>query len=173
MHGIRVFNTKGCLKIYPLSLLCIQSIFAGQINKNSLSIPLKIRLENETVETLSLLDSEAGGKFIDQNYTETLKLPLQNLERPIPAINVNGTLNKKGMIKQYVNLDLENFRLKQIIWLLVTGLGKQNMLLGSPWLQKYNPVIDWQTGSFHWWHVPWKFNFRKKNWISFDEIIIP
>ena len=145
----------------PLSLLCIQSIFAGQINKNSLSIPLKIRLENKTIETLSLLDSGAGGEFIDQNYAKTSELPLLNLERSIPAINVDGTLNKKGRIKQYVNLDLEIFRQTQIIQLLVTGLGKQKMLLGFPWLQKYNPVIDWQTDSFHWQHVPQKFNFRK------------
>ena len=89
-----------------MPLLYIQSIFAGQINE---TIPLKIRLENETVETLSLLNSGAGGKFIDKNYAKTLKLPLLNLERPIPAINVDGTLNKKGTIKQYVNLDLEIF----------------------------------------------------------------
>ena len=42
----------------PSSPLCIQSIFTGQINENSLSIPLEIRLENRIVETLSLLDSE-------------------------------------------------------------------------------------------------------------------
>ena len=93
----------------PLLLLCIQSIFTGQINKISLSIPLKIRLENETVETPSLLDSGAGGKFIDQNYAKTLKFPLINLERLIPAINVDGTLNKKGTIKQYINFDLKIF----------------------------------------------------------------
>ena len=93
----------------PSSLLCIQLVFAGQINKNSLSIPLKIRLENKTIETLSLLDSGEGGEFIDQNYAKNLNLPLLNLEKPIPAINVNGTLNKKGTIKQYINLDLEIF----------------------------------------------------------------
>ena len=49
-----------------------------------------------------------------------------------------------------MNLDLEIFGQKQIIQLLVTRLGKQKMLLGFLWLQKYNPVIDWQTSSFHW-----------------------
>ena len=106
----------------PLTLLCIQSIFASKINKNSLSIPMQVEFENEIIETLSLLDSGAGGEFIDQNYAKTLKLPLLNLEQPIPAINVDGTLNKKGTIKQYVNLNLEIFGLKQIVQLLVTGL---------------------------------------------------
>ena len=87
----------------PSTPLCIQSVFAGQINRNLLSIPVKIEFENKNVETLSLLDSGAGGEFIDQNYAKTLKLPLSDLEKPIPAVNVDGTLNKKGTIKQYVS----------------------------------------------------------------------
>ena len=134
----------------PSTLLCIQSVFAGQINENSLSIPMQIELENKIVEALSLLDSGAGGEFINQNYAKTLKLPLLNLEKLIPTVNVDGTLNKKGTIKQYVNLNMEIFGQKQIIRLLVTGLGKQKILLGFPWLQKHNPVIDWKTGSFQW-----------------------
>ena len=93
----------------PLSTICIQTLFSGTINKNSLSIPLKIKTESETVETNALLDSGARGEFIDQNYTKTLNLPLKTLDKPIPAINVDGTLNKKGTIKHYVNLELEIF----------------------------------------------------------------
>jgi hypothetical protein len=28
----------------------------------------------------------------------------------------------------------------------VTGLGKQRIILGFPWLHKYNPIIDWKKG---------------------------
>ena len=115
----------------PSTPLCIQSVFAGQINKNSLSIPVKIEFEDKIIETLSLLDSGAGGEFIDQNYAKTLKLPLLNLEKSIPAVNVDGTLNKKGTIKQYIDLNMEIFGQKQIIRLLVTGLGKQLWRNGS------------------------------------------
>ena len=82
----------------PLSPICIQTMFSGLINKNSLTIPLKIKTEEETVETHALLDSGAGGKFIDQNYAKTRKLSLKTLDKPIPAINIDGTLNKKGTI---------------------------------------------------------------------------
>ena len=99
----------------PLPPICIQTMFSGSINENSLSIPLKIKTETETVETHALLDSRAGGKFIDQNYAKTLGQPLENLEKPIPAINVDGTLNKKGTIKHYVNLELEVFGQLQMI----------------------------------------------------------
>ena len=132
----------------PLSTICIQTLFSGTINKNSLSIPLKIKTESEIVETQALLDSGAGGKFIDQNYTKTLHLPLKTLEKPIPANDVDGTLNKKGTIKHYISLEMEIFGQSQTIRLLVTGLGKQKILLGFPWLQKNNPTIDWQNGTF-------------------------
>ena len=62
----------------PLFTICIQTIFSGLINKNSLSIPLKIKTEAEIVETQALLDSGAGGKFINQNYAKTLKPTPEN-----------------------------------------------------------------------------------------------
>ena len=36
--------------------------------------------------------------------------------------------------------------------------------MGFPWLQKNNPLINWQTSTFQWRpvHIPRKFNFRKK-----------
>ena len=110
----------------------------------------------------TLIDSGAGGEFIDQNYARTLELSLQELTKPIPPLNVDGTLNKKEIIKQYLNLDLNIFGQKQTIQLLVTRLGKEKMILGFPWHQKHNPIINWQTGTFKWQHIPWQVNFRKQ-----------
>ena len=45
------------------------------MNKNSLTIPLKIKSEEEIIETNALLDSGAGGEFIDQNYAKPLTNP--------------------------------------------------------------------------------------------------
>jgi len=32
----------------------------------------------------------------------------------------------------------------------MTGLGKQRIILGFPWLNKHNPEINWQTGELNW-----------------------
>ena len=32
----------------------------------------------------------------------------------------------------------------------MTGLGKQKIILGFPWLQKHNPDIDWKKGTLKW-----------------------
>jgi hypothetical protein len=42
--------------------------------------------------------------------------------------------------------------------LYVTGLGKQRIILGFPWLHKYNPIIDWKKGkiTFKPFRIDWK-----------------
>ena len=64
--------------------------------------------------------------------------------------NVDGTENKKGTIKAYVDLDfkLNDRRFKERFY--VTGLGRQKMILGFPWLNKHNPDVDWKKGTLTW-----------------------
>ena len=33
---------------------------------------------------------------------------------------------------------------------MITGLGKQKIILGYPWFQKHNPKINWNTGLIQW-----------------------
>ena len=43
------------------------------INSNTLSIPIQTEgTEEKSVETLGLIDSGAGGKFINQNYAKRM-----------------------------------------------------------------------------------------------------
>ena len=127
----------------------IFSVTIGEIKSNSFSIPIKIR-ENQTVETLGLIDSGAGGKFIDQNYARKIGCNIQKLEESLIARNVDGTKNKQGTITSYVDLDLTICGRTRKTRLFVTGLGKQRIILGFPWLNEQNPDIDWKTGKFEW-----------------------
>ena len=49
------------------------------------------------------------------------------------------------MIKTYVKLDLEINGRKTNTELLVTGLGKERIILGFPWLNEHNPDINWNS----------------------------
>ena len=135
---------------------------AAQIlNKNSLFIPVALESERKTIETLRLIDSGAGGKFIDQNFAREEKLETKTLENPLVVYNVDGTLNKKGTIRKYVELPITINGKKTQEWLLVTGLGKLKIILGFPWLNEQNPVIDWKIGTV-------SFPEKKKiNWKRF------
>src|SRR5271168_394375 len=54
------------------------------------------------------------------------------------------------MIKQYVDLTFTINGRPQTQRLFLTGLRKQRIILGFPWLQEQNPIINWRTGEFHW-----------------------
>ena len=52
---------------------------------NSISIPILIKHDEskETVKTLGLLDSGAGGQFIDQNYAKKAGFEIKKLNKPL------------------------------------------------------------------------------------------
>ena len=122
--------------------------------KNSIFVPIDIGLSKQTVKTL--IDCGAGGLFTDQNFSKKFKV--KHLKEPIKAFNVDGTKNKKGTIKSYVDLEfqIEHKKFKERFY--VTGLGKQKVILGFPWLNKHSPIIDWKKGEIKWQllKIDWK-----------------
>jgi Retroviral aspartyl protease len=94
--------------------------------------------QKKIVETITLLDTGAGEKFIDQNFVRNQKIETKELKYPIEVFNVDGTTNKWGTITKYTQLDLT---INGQTWthnLLVTGLGKRKIILGYPWFKQTN-----------------------------------
>ena len=56
---------------------------------------------DQTVETLALIDSGAGGMFIDEQFARANNIPLTPLLTAIPVYNVDGTQNRQGAIAHY------------------------------------------------------------------------
>jgi hypothetical protein len=106
--------------------------------------------KNEPMETRPLVDSGAGGIFMDQNYARKHGFNLTKLEYLITARNVERTENKQGTIQYYTELDLQVNGKKNTERFLITGLGNQKIILGLPWLQKHNPEINWKEGTLQW-----------------------
>ena len=115
-------------------------------------IPISLIGENTrgTVGTKALVDCAAGGIFMDQNFVRRHNLPTQKLSRPLEVRNVDGTLNKQGTIRRYVEMPTKiHGRIRRIKY-YVSGLGRQTLILGLPWLRVANPNIDWDKGTFEW-----------------------
>ena len=134
--------------VYPS--LDIHHVTVANISRNTLSIPIQIAtgISGEIVETPSLIDSGAGGKFIDQNFAK--RFDVKKMNKPLKAYNVDGTENKRGTIKHYVDLKFTIGKRNFVERLLVTGLGKQKIILGFPWLNQHNPIINWKNGEIEW-----------------------
>ena len=62
----------------------------------------------------------------------------------IKVRNVDGTYNKNGAITERC---LIPFRIKDKTmtkWFYITTIGDQDLILGLPWLEKHNPIINWK-----------------------------
>jgi hypothetical protein len=119
--------------------LSIKHVQVAQIKKNTMSVDILILDESleekKRIETTTLLDTRAGGKFIDQNFVQNQKIETKKLKYPIEVFNVDGTPNIRGTTTKYNWLDLTINGQIQTHNLLVTGLGKQKIILGYPWFK--------------------------------------
>jgi hypothetical protein len=113
---------------------------------NSPSIELKVKLEGKQkiATALAVIDSGATGNLISKKLVQ--KCCMQELELPqrMDLINVNGA---KSIINTRVKVNMtighQNQSHKEQISFFVGDVGTHNILLGTDWLIKHNPTIDW------------------------------
>ena len=100
--------------------LNIYSVTVGNISNNTLFIPFKTVTKEKNVKTQAMIDCGARGAFIDQNFTKNFKQ--RKLDYPLTAKNVDGTINKKGTIKKYMDLGfkIDSRKFKERFY--ITGL---------------------------------------------------
>src|ERR1700756_2879346 len=113
---------------------------------NAMNVPFNFETARTKAAGKALLDSGATDNFISEDTWKRLGVGRKKLEAPITVYNVDGTENKQGKLTYYCRLrvkydgkeDLQNFYL--------TDLGKDRLILGFPFLHKFNPQVDWRKG---------------------------
>jgi predicted aspartyl protease len=124
------------------------SVGAAEIGPNSLYLRVEIESTDNQRKygVRALVDSGATGLFIDREYVKSNQIPTTKLKVPIPVFNVDGTANTEGSISEVAELLLRYNGHSERALFCVTGLGKQNLILGHTWLKDHNPEVDWRTG---------------------------
>jgi hypothetical protein len=120
--------------------LNVYSVTIANISQNSIFVPINIGSSKQTIKTLT--DSSASGLFIDQSFTKNFEI--NYLDKLVKAYNIDRMENKQGTINAYINLEFKLGDRKFNEHFYITGLGKQRIILGFPWLHRYNPIIDWK-----------------------------
>jgi hypothetical protein len=125
-----------------------QLIVAATPSKDSLQLQVEIQsTDTEEVKAAdALLDSGATGLFLDADYIRRKKMNTRELTYPIPVNNVDGTPNNAGPIREVVDTILCYNGHSERVLFTVTSLGKQEIILGLPWLHEHNPEVNWTSG---------------------------
>ena len=93
-----------------------------------------------------LLDSGVIGIFMDKKMVARHGFKLQKLERPVIVRNVDGINNSGRATMHQVEVNVYYKNHIERIRMNVCNLGRTDIILGMPWLQAYNPEINWKTG---------------------------
>ena len=101
---------------------------------------------HEGILVKALLDSRAAGLFMSKKYAERGGFKLIKLEKPILVRNVDSTGNSGGTILHEVEVNVYFKGHVERVRMDVCNLGKTEVILGMPWLQVYNPEIEWGKG---------------------------
>ena len=128
----------------------------------TVKIGLKQEEEKEGVVTEALLDSEATGLVMSEEFARKHKFRRTELERPVYVRNVDGMFNYVGPIRDTVEVEIFFKRHKEKTSIDVMGGQKWSVILGMPWLRRHNPEIDWRTGEVKMMRCPDKYGKKWK-----------
>jgi len=114
-----------------------------------------IHSKSKRAEAVALLDSGATENFINIEYAKKLGIPIRRLTHERRLFNVDGTPNKAGALKYYVDLTTKTREKRTRLRYFLTDLGENQAILGYPWFASAQPKIDWARG-----------------WIDYDQLPI-
>ena len=82
--------------------------------------------------------------FIAKDTAQILGLPIQKLDQMVRAWNMDGMLNKSGIVKYKTNIVLDYGGVREYRDLFILNYKKDEVNLGFPWLWAINPEINWK-----------------------------
>src|SRR4029079_843666 len=91
-----------------------------------------------------MIDSGSTGNFIENSYVNSNRLGKWKLKVPESVRLADGTMHK---CTHYSTVNIRMGIVKHLIHLNIMPLKAANVILGIPWLQQYEPTIDWKSGS--------------------------
>jgi hypothetical protein len=145
------FLVGGVGSTLPPPKVPITPVFVSDPNAQSIRIPVSMYATEgaQIVDTFALVDSGATGSFIDRDLVQKRMIPMLHLPRPLRAQNIDGTHNSGGVIWHKVSIFVRISDAEERREFLVLNCGKENMILGLPWLRETNPTINWASGKVH------------------------
>jgi len=115
-------------------------------NENAIHMPFEFYTNDRMAKGVALIDSSATHNFMDRRMVKQLQMGTKPLAIPRSIRNVDGTNNKDGTLTRYTDLRVTVNKQTQVQHFYITDLAEDCALFGFPWLQEFNPQINWKEG---------------------------
>jgi predicted aspartyl protease len=110
-------------------------------------IPVSIQTSYFMANKQALVDSGATDNFMHPNFAKRMGLGTKTLHNPKKIFNIDNTTNKSGMITHCLDLNVVTKGIHKEMCFLITDIGKEEILLGYPWLATFKPKFDWRSAT--------------------------
>ena len=118
------------------------TLYIQSSTSRQLDLFLTIKTDQGFINTHTLINSKCTESCIDSGFVKNNRIKTYPFKNLFPVFNTNGTSNNRGLLKDYVKLELFVKEHSEIICLTVTTLVFSNIFLEYDQLTKYNPEID-------------------------------
>ena len=100
-------------------------------------------LHTQDIYTRTFINCGADINCINyNNFARRNRIPLKKLKKPLLVNNIGGSPNEVGTIKHPVTLFIRMGGIIHKVFYTIK-CGKDNLILGLPWLNQINPSINW------------------------------
>jgi hypothetical protein len=110
-------------------------------------ISVSIRASYNMADIKVLVDSGATDNFIHPHFMKRMGLGQRELDKPKNIYNIDDTTNKSRQITHYLALAITMAGKTQEMRFLIMDIGREDVLLGYPWLSTYEPRFSWKHGT--------------------------
>jgi hypothetical protein len=104
-----------------------------------------IRIPEDIPQVLALVDSDATSSFIDQTFVTQHNIRMVKKSTPVPVEVIDGrTIASSAITHETTLLKLCIGKHTEKIVLNIISTPHHPIILGLPWLEAHNPIIDWR-----------------------------
>jgi hypothetical protein len=126
---------------------------------NAPSIELLVKLGSEQRAANALLDSGATGNIVNKEWVRKHSIRVERLSDKRPLQCADGSMSViQSSVKLTMRIGNSQRHHQEDITFYVANIGSQDVILGTDWLIKHNPTIDWQNYQVTFERCPFQCN---------------